>query len=428
MRFSPDLTRVKFTRSFGAVFAGKTSPFFFSSWKVCYNHYTAHIETAFKAKNVFVADFDLVSFYDLIDHRRLRTVLEARLSDSALLDLLFECLKVWTVDGSAHLGHGVPQGPEPSAFLAECFRLMFDAMRFRNVVYARYVDDIRLLARDEVPVRRALLRLDLKSRELGLVPQAQKLSLRRVRTLSEIRKTVPSAVLSAVRVRRAHLRTQSQLCRIFRKSLKREGGRLVINDLTVFKFSLLRLNARKTILRRVKPLLVSRPDCSWVLSRYLRKFERSREAADIILDALKRDPTYDRAASDYIEAMDVCEPLALYGPYRRIIRTVNRRSEEHSILLSIATNTFLGRRYGPVAALRRIKAQNDPGVRAILIDRLFAGPTAPFELTSCQVEPQEHARIPRAAEVAEHCALRWQVLRQKPPLSTPDRKYISAPK
>src|ERR1700694_4091937 len=116
----------------------------------------------------------------------------------------------------------------------------------------------------------------------------------------------------------------------------------------------------------MKSLLVSRPDCSWGLWRYWGKFTQSKEAADVILDALKRDPTYDRAASHYIEAMDVCEPKTLYGRYRRIIRTVNHRSEEHSILLPIASNTFLGRRYGPTAAVKRIGVQVDPGVRAIL--------------------------------------------------------------
>ena len=133
-----------------------------------------------------------MSFYDLIDHHRLRACIKEKVKDTEFVDLLFQCLRVWTIDSDEHLGHGVPQGPEASAFLAECLLFGFDAVKYRDVVYARYVDDIRLMARDEVPVRRALLRLDLMSRKLGLVPQAQKILLRRVKTLKEIRKTLPS--------------------------------------------------------------------------------------------------------------------------------------------------------------------------------------------------------------------------------------------
>ena len=378
--------------AFGAIFAGKQSDFFFRSWKVSYSQYAARIEKAFRAKNTYVADFDLVSFYDLIDHHRLRACIEEKVKDTEFVDLLFQCLRVWTIDSDEHLGHGVPQGPEASAFLAECLLFGFDAVKYRDVVYARYVDDIRLMARDEVPVRRALLRLDLMSRKLGLVPQAQKILLRRVKTLKEIRKTLPSTVLSAVAKRPGHRKTQKGLLNAFRQSVARLNGRIAIGDITLFKYALLRLNPRKDILRRIRPLFISRPDCSYVLSRYAIKFPNNLEAANILLDALKRDPTYDQSAAQYIEAMDVCEPKSAFGPYRRVIRTVNSRSEERSILLPIASLTFLGKRYGPSAALKRINKQNSAMVRSSLIHRLFGDhPDAPFTVSDCSQFLQQEA-------------------------------------
>jgi hypothetical protein len=390
-QFRPVQDRFAFKRAFGAICASKDSPFFFKSWKVSYGEYAKRVEKAFKAKNVYVADFDLVSFYDLIDHRRLRACIQQRVKDVEMLDLLFRCLGEWTVESKDHLGHGLPQGPEASAFLAECLLFKFDSVTFRDVTYARYVDDIRLMARDQVPARRALLRLELMSRELGLVPQAQKISLRKVKTLKEIRKTLPSAVVSAVAKHPRRRETQRKLVDTFQKSLTRSNGKVAIADITLFKYALLRLNPSKRTLRRIRPLFVNRPDCSWVLSRYAMKFSKNREAADILLDALRRDPTYDQSAAQYIEAMDICEPQTAYGPYRRVIRTVNLRSEERSILLPIASNTFLGKRYGPTAALKRCVKQGNPIVRATLIHRLFGDWDSPFQVGQCAQFLQKEA-------------------------------------
>jgi Reverse transcriptase (RNA-dependent DNA polymerase) len=167
-------------QSFGALFAGKGSPFFYRSWKTCYAAYNDAITKAYKAGNHYVADFDLVSFYELIDHRLLRSRLAKRIHNAEFLDRLFKCLEGWTSDApGSHIGHGVPQGPEPSAFIAECFLFDFDKLSFPQSKYFRYVDDIKLMSKDEAPIRRALVRLDLASKRLGLVPQAQKIECRK---------------------------------------------------------------------------------------------------------------------------------------------------------------------------------------------------------------------------------------------------------
>ena len=139
-------------------FQAKESPFFYRSWKKSYRHFDNNIKKAYESGNSFVADFDLVSFYGLIDHRLLRQLLERRIQSPKMLDLLFCCLEKWTEnEWGTWLHHGIPQGPEPSAFLAECVLLDFDKLRFKGVVYLRYLDDIKLMANDELPVRKALL-------------------------------------------------------------------------------------------------------------------------------------------------------------------------------------------------------------------------------------------------------------------------------
>src|SRR5262249_47276873 len=155
----------------------------------------------------------------------------------------------------------------------------------------------------EIPLRRGLLKLDLMSKELGLVPQAQKVNLGKVERVEEITKTIPSAILAEVEEDPSG--SQRTVYKMLCRSLKREKGRLEIEDATKFKYALLRLNPRRDVLRRIAPLLVDRPDCSYVFAAYLKKFPACREAADILLETLRRDPTYDAAAAHYIEAMDV---------------------------------------------------------------------------------------------------------------------------
>jgi Reverse transcriptase (RNA-dependent DNA polymerase) len=392
--FRLDQNKHALVRNFGAIVATKSSQFFFRGWKNCYRAFDAAIAKAYKQGNVFVADFDLVSFYELIDHTLLRGVLEHRVKTPGLLDLLFRCLEKWTEnDRGRWLGHGIPQGPEPSAFLAECFLFRFDAMKFKHTVYVRYVDDIKLMAKDEIPVRRGLLRLDLESKHVGLVPQAQKIECRKVANLSDLRKTVPSNVLSVSTVGRVSSSSHKRLERMFRTSTAKKGGLWVITDETKFKFVLFRLNPTRTILRRVAQILPHRPDLSWVFASYLMKFPADKEAADILLVALRRDPTYDSSAAHYIEAMDVCEPSVGESSYRRVIQTAEKRSEEKSILLAIAAATFRGRRSGPKGALKLIEKQKHALARSLLLHRLFGhDPLAPFKPEQGRLFIEEQTR------------------------------------
>lgn len=369
-------------KCFGAIYAGAGSDFFFQSWKKGHRRFTDEIAGAFKKGNVYVADFDIVSCYELIDHNLLCECIVKRVKNKELLELLRKCLAGWTTDPKdSRLRHGLPQGPEASAFLAECVLFRFDAMKFMDVVYVRYIDDIKLMAKEETPLRRALLHLDLMSKSLGLVPQAQKINLGKVNTVEDITKTIPSAVLSQVR---GGSKPQQTLYRLFCGSIKKEKGRDEIIDVTAFKFSILRLNPRRDVLKRIAPLLIRRPDCSYWFAAYLKKFPASPEAANILLETLRRDPTYDAAAAHYIEAMDECEPRRLYTAYRRIVSTAKKRSIEKSILVRLAVLTFKARRAGPKHAAYMINDEPNYMVKNIVLHRLFGeDDDTPYKVADC---------------------------------------------
>jgi hypothetical protein len=316
----------------------------------------------------------------------LRSRLEKRVRNIDFLALLFQCLEGWTNRASgSHIGHSVPQGPETSAFIAECFLFDFDRLSFRDTKYFRYIDDIKLMSKDEVPIRRALVQLDLASKRLGLVPQAQKIECRKVRSLKEVLKTIPSSLAQAGADSGKKSHSQKALVVAFQKSLVRRGRQWAIDDPTKFKYTLHRLKPRRDILRRIAPFLSRHPDLSWALSTYLKKFPRDRRAADILLQALRRDPTYDSAAANYIDAMDICEPPANHRIYRRVIQTANGRSEEKSILLPISVSSFRGKRMSVPQAARQIGSQRNARVQGILVHRLFGEhPAAPFTTSHCQ--------------------------------------------
>jgi len=409
--FESKQQKFAFKRSFGAIFAGKSSLFFYRSWKTSYRKYNQALTAAFEAGRDFIADFDLVSFYELIDHTLLSETLANRVNSPGLLTLLVKCLRAWTTGGSgSHVGHGVPQGPEPSAFLAECLLFHFDGLRYGDAKYFRYVDDIRLMATREAPLRRALLRLDLQSKALGLVPQAQKIECRQAKDIEDVLKSNPSALALAGADGnpsggvddRSH--NQETLMKAFRESLGKQGRKTAIIDTTKFKYALYRLNARRDVLRRISPFLVLRPDLSLVLSSYIRRFGSDEEAAGVLLSALQRDPTYDAAAENYIDAMDSCEPPKDRTKYRRVIETAIRRSEERSITLRIATLTFRGRRRSPAEAIKLIEAEPDARAKGIVVHRLFGSHgSASFTQSLC------HPLLGRATESRDADLARFSV-------------------
>jgi hypothetical protein len=143
------------------------------------------------------------------------------------------------------------------------------------------------------------VKLDLQSKKLGLVPQAEKIAVRKVTNIAAELKAVPSNIAGL-----SHLQTtgsvtkatKKRLLRFLKGSVEKRSGELTVKDATRLKFVLYRLPAMLRVLRLIQPLFVSRPDLSGVLASYASSFSNSTQCADVLHAALRADPVFDAVA------------------------------------------------------------------------------------------------------------------------------------
>lgn len=170
------------------------SIFFLQDWRFSYTKFQAKIKEYFDAGFRWIALFDLAAFFDTICHDLLLRTAFPRSPDVENRTRILDWLKKWSSEltSSGH-AHGIPQGPIASNYLAECFLLPIDEILYRKKMkYVRYVDDIRLFAKSEDAVRKAVLEMELVLRGRGLIPQGKKHDIVQARTLEDAMGILPS--------------------------------------------------------------------------------------------------------------------------------------------------------------------------------------------------------------------------------------------
>ena len=171
---------------FGNLYNGEGELFFFQNWESAYKDYTRAIIHAYRAGNVYIASFDLTACYDSINHKLIKDILIKYHFSVSCADSLIRLLEQWSSPTSKYsLCVGIPQGPQASGIIAEAVlgeydRFIEELQKKYSFRYFRYVDDIKILAKDEETVRWILFLLDLKSKELGLFPQSSKVSVHKI--------------------------------------------------------------------------------------------------------------------------------------------------------------------------------------------------------------------------------------------------------
>lgn len=274
---------------FGHIYAGPGNRYFYRDWRRSYTSYAGAMRRAFNDGYEYTASFDLTACYDSIDHGVLRHFLNELGLSHEVADLLCRMLRQWTDASSKkpiHHGHGIPQGPVPSGLLAEVVLAHFDSTaKTKWLRYFRYVDDIRLFAKNEVTLRRELITLDFKSKEIGLFPQSAKVSIHRVTDIEQEMKGIsqPGSPQSFSVVDHSKVR----------KALAELSPRFRVTNPTKFKWNLGSAAPDARLACRLLEILDREPSFADPVSRYLARMPRmSRKVSRRLLDVLRAHDLY----------------------------------------------------------------------------------------------------------------------------------------
>lgn len=265
---------------------------FFESWKKSYALFRRRIQEKLDSGYVYAADFDLASFYDTVSHSRLAKTVFSRQRD--ISDLLKKCLKTWSPNG---VDHGLPQGPAPSDYLAECYLSIIDSELIRlRIVYLRYVDDIVVFGKTPADVQAGVLKLEALCRENGLIPQAGKFKAgRKIKSALELVKSASSyaygqssggAILSEAETIRSYTGAVSRRTRL-------------IADSTQVKRALFRGKPTNRLLHRVLNDIEKNPALIEAFSTYLQRFGYRRKISRFMQHLILSGSPYHFVQGEY---------------------------------------------------------------------------------------------------------------------------------
>lgn len=306
-KLKPKVKGRYFKTVFGHLYGGKSSKFFYLRWQRGYQAYTKSVLNNVNSGFNYVANFDLASFYDSIDHHVLRHFLRELKVDTDLIDfLLLACLRTWTSSTWTTLSnviyhvHGIPQGPLASGLLSEVVLKHIDdrGLRRGKTHYLRYVDDIKLFAKSESILRQRLVSLDLATKEIGLFPQSAKVNIRRVTDpLSEI-KSVSLPPEPAVTPVKNQQKLRAKLLELTRR------GKVDPDDLTRFRYLIARTAPHHSLNSRLAKVLTSQPALFSEIASYYSGYRKlPRKAAQTLIEYIKGDEIYHAAHGSILFAM-----------------------------------------------------------------------------------------------------------------------------
>ena len=299
---------LQFKVVFSNILQKPQSIFFFRRWQHTYGEFQRRIKKHYAAGMRWVGDFDLAAFYETISHELLLRTIYPR-TTNADLDWIAECLKTWSSDraASGH-GHGLPQGPLASDFLAECFLLPIDLALQTLRGYTRYVDDVRLFGATEDEVRADLIELERHCRERGLIPQTGKFAIKRAQSEQAAMGMLPSIVDPQHEGAEIEKIDKNQALRAFLSAI---GGKPYrVTDKTRLRFVLYRADPDTELLKLVLRLIPRHPEHADAFFAYLGRFGYRKPIERLCLDLVQSNPyPYVRGEAWHV--------LARYSPNAR---------------------------------------------------------------------------------------------------------------
>jgi hypothetical protein len=289
--------------TFGHLYAGKSSTWFYRKWSDGYVKFNEAMRQTHARGFRFAASFDLTACYDSLDHNVLKHFLQRLGCDNEFCDTLTGWLRHWTATNATqriYHGHGIPQGPLGSGLLAEIVLSYFDVERgkHRSVVYLRYIDDIRLLARSERALREMVVRLDMLSKDIGLFPQSSKIEIHEIKDVEDELKSVsrpPEPSIRRRRVNQVRLRRRVlELCR-----------RAIVQKPTRWKYLLAHATPSAKLNLRMIAILRKQPALYGNVLRYFRRYELlpRRVVAELIRELRNPSSPYPSITAEILDTL-----------------------------------------------------------------------------------------------------------------------------
>lgn len=290
---------LQFNSVFSNILQDEDSIFFFRSWQQTYAAFQTKIREEYQRGLRWVGDFDLAAFYDTISHELLLKTIYPR-SASPDLDWMRGCLRTWSSDRpTLEHGHGLPQGPIASDFLAEALLLPIDQALRGLDGYTRYVDDVRLLGATEDDVRASLIQLERHCLERGLIPQTGKFSIRPAKRLQDALGMLPS-IADPHRDHSAEPIRSPQALRLFRSALAGRPQRIA--DKSRVRFVLFRAQPESRLLRLATTLAPRHPEHTDAFFFYFGRFGFRRPIERLCLSLLESPYAYVRGEAWHVLA------------------------------------------------------------------------------------------------------------------------------
>jgi len=154
----------------------------FEEWYEAWPSFDREVKNIIESEGYkFLVVSDITSYYENINHEVLRRTLEKEYKKGYEVNLLMEFLRDWTIplpDGYK-INRGIPQGNDISGFLGNIFLLPLDRElarmeRDKKIRYVRYMDDIKIFARERTDAKKALFAMNSILRNLQLNIQGAK--------------------------------------------------------------------------------------------------------------------------------------------------------------------------------------------------------------------------------------------------------------
>jgi hypothetical protein len=292
----------RYNRSvFGHLYGGKSSTWFYRKWTDGYKAFNQATKQAFADGYAYTSSFDLTACYDSLDHRVLKHFLGKLGFDPDFCAKLPEWLEKWTATGTGiYHNHGIPQGPLSSGLLSEVVLSYFDDIKLKHTDfrYLRYVDDIRLFAKDEHTLRRLLVRLDEMSKDIGLFPQSGKIGIHRITDIDEELKSVSNPPEAAIQ---RHFTDQKKLI----ERIKELTPRFRIKNSTRFKYLLAHATPSAALTARLWRVLEHHPEIYRSVCNYLKRYPKlPRVPGEKLVEVIKTNMLYAAVRAEFISAAD----------------------------------------------------------------------------------------------------------------------------